>query len=64
MPFEGHGVYGYDVKKAKYVATWVDSMSKHIDMMEGTYDEKSKTLTFTGRPGVEFPYVAAKAEKK
>jgi uncharacterized protein DUF1579 len=45
-PFEGHGQYGYDVKKGKYVATWIDSMSTHIDFMEGTYDAKTKTLTF------------------
>ena len=45
QPFEGHGVNGYDAKKAKYVATWVDTMSAHIDMMDGTYDEKTKTLT-------------------
>jgi hypothetical protein len=43
--FEGHGVNGYDAKKAKYIGTWVDSMSQHIDQMEGTYDEKTKTLT-------------------
>jgi len=43
--FEGHGQNGYDTKKAKYVATWVDTMSTHIDFMEGTYDEKTKTLT-------------------
>jgi len=45
MPFEGHGQNGYDAKKGKYVATWVDTMSTHIDLMEGTYDEKTKTLT-------------------
>jgi hypothetical protein len=44
-PFEGHGVNGYDAKKAKYVATWVDTMSVHIDLLEGSYDEKSRTLT-------------------
>jgi hypothetical protein len=43
--FEGHGVSGYDAKKGKYVATWIDSFSTHIDFMEGTYDEKTKTLT-------------------
>jgi hypothetical protein len=48
MPFEGHGVYGYDAKKGKYVATWVDTMSVHIDQFEGSYDEKTKTLTFSG----------------
>jgi len=44
-PFEGHGQNGYDAKKGKYVATWIDMMSTHIDLMEGTYDEKTKTLT-------------------
>jgi hypothetical protein len=44
-PFEGHGVNGYDPKKGKYVTTWVDTMSNRIDVMEGTYDEKTKTLT-------------------
>jgi Protein of unknown function (DUF1579) len=43
--FEGHGTNGYDAKKNKYIATWVDSMSARIDSMEGTYDEKTKTLT-------------------
>jgi hypothetical protein len=43
--FEGHGTNGYDAKKNKFVATWVDTMSVRIDTMEGTYDEKTKTLT-------------------
>jgi hypothetical protein len=43
--FEGHGTNGYDAKKRKYVASWVDTMSVHLDTMEGTYDEKTKTLT-------------------
>jgi hypothetical protein len=43
--FEGHGTNGYDAKKGKYVATWVDTMSARIDTLEGTYDEKTKTLT-------------------
>jgi hypothetical protein len=42
--FEGHGTNGYDAKKGKYIATWVDTMSVRIDTMEGTYDEKTKTL--------------------
>ena len=45
QPFEGHGQYGFDVKKGKYVGTWIDVMSTRIDTMEGTYDEKTKTLT-------------------
>jgi hypothetical protein len=44
-PFEGHGENGYDAKKGKYVVAWVDINSKHIELMEGSYDEKTKTLT-------------------
>jgi hypothetical protein len=47
-PFEGCGQNGYDVKKGKYVATWVDSMSKSIAFFQGSYDEKTKTLTLSG----------------
>ena len=57
-PFEGSGQYGYDAKKGKYVATWVDSMSTRIDIKEGTYDEKTKTLTLTAdseEPGTGKP---------
>jgi hypothetical protein len=45
MPFKGLGVTGYDPTKKKYVGTWIDSMGPGIMIMEGTYDEKTKTLT-------------------
>ena len=44
MKFEGHGQNGFDTKKGKYIGTWVDSMTKNITMLEGSYDEKTKTL--------------------
>jgi hypothetical protein len=43
--FERHGTTGYDAKKNKYIATWVHTMSVRIDTLEGTYDDKTKTLT-------------------
>jgi hypothetical protein len=43
--FEGHGTTGYDAKKNKYIGIWVDTMSVRIDRLEGTYDEKTKTLS-------------------
>lgn len=46
-PFEGHGVIGYDPRKEKYVSCWADSWSNSLGLSEGTYDEKSKTFTFT-----------------
>lgn len=48
MPFEGHGQLGYDPIKKKFVGTWIDSMSPTIMSMEGTYDAKTKTLTYKG----------------
>jgi hypothetical protein len=49
MPFEGHGVEGYDSEKKKYVQVWVDPMSSSLDVMEGTYDEATKSFTFKGK---------------
>jgi hypothetical protein len=47
VPFQGHGVTGYDPLKKKYVGTWVDSMSSHIAPLEGTHDKDAKTVTFS-----------------
>lgn len=59
MPFEGHGITGYDNATKQFVSTWVDSWSTGIMNMTGTWDEATKTLTLTGtmpditRPGKE-----------
>jgi hypothetical protein len=45
--FEGHGVFGYDPHKKKYVGTWVDPMRASLDPMEGTWDAATRTMTFT-----------------
>ncbi|MEX2027576.1 MAG: DUF1579 domain-containing protein [Pirellulaceae bacterium] len=46
--FQGKGLDSYDPKTKKFVAVWVDSMSTTPMTLEGTYDEKTKTLTMTG----------------
>jgi hypothetical protein len=43
--FEGHGIYGYDQAKGKYVGTWVDPMRTFIAVAEGVYDPAEKTMT-------------------
>lgn len=48
-PFEGIGLDSYDPEKKKFIGIWVDSMSTSPMMMEGTYDEKTKTLTSVGQ---------------
>lgn len=46
--FQGKGLDSYDATKKKYVAVWVDSMTTSPMILEGTYDEKTKTMTMTG----------------
>jgi hypothetical protein len=46
--FQGHGVYGWDPAKKKYVGTWVDSMRTFLAPMEGTWDAATQTMTFVG----------------
>jgi hypothetical protein len=48
MAFEGHGQFGYDPAKKKYVGTWIDSMSPSLTVLEGNYNRDTKTMTYTG----------------
>lgn len=48
MPFEGRGLTGYDPIKRKYVGVWTDSVSPMMMVSEGTFDEKTRTLTMVG----------------
>ena len=45
--FEGHGVYGYDPAKQKYVGTWVDNMRSFLAVAEGKWDKDTMTMTYT-----------------
>jgi len=49
MPFEGVATTGYDNGKKMFVSTWVDNMGTGIIQMEGTHDEKNKTVTLSGK---------------
>ena len=46
--FEGRGQFGYDPIKKRYVGTWIDSMSPNLSVLEGSYDPKTKTMTYVG----------------
>jgi len=48
IPFTGVGAFGYDPVEKKYVGTWVDTMTPHLMVSKGDYDEKTKTMTLTG----------------
>ncbi len=47
MPFNGHGMRGYDNVTAKHWSTWIDSMSTGLMLSEGTCDAKN-ACTFKG----------------
>ncbi len=49
MPFEGRTSMGYNNLTKKYQKHRIDNISSGMILMEGTYDEPSKTLTLTGR---------------
>jgi hypothetical protein len=44
--FEGHGVYGFDPAKGKYVGTWVDPTRTFLAVGEGTWDAAARSMTF------------------
>jgi hypothetical protein len=46
--FEGRGQFGYDTVKKKFVGTWIDSMSPTLSVLEGSYDAKTKTMSYVG----------------
>ena len=48
-PFKGHGIMGYDPAKKKYVGVWVDTMTTHPQLSEGTYDASTRTMTMTAK---------------
>ncbi len=48
MKFQGRGQFGYDPVKKKYVGTWIDSLSPNLSVLEGSYDPKTKTMTYVG----------------
>ncbi len=49
MPFEGIETLGYDNLLKKFVSTWIDNMGTGMMYMEGSWDEATKTVVFTGR---------------
>ena len=48
MPFQGHGLIGYDNLQKKYTSTWVDNMSTAIFTFTGAADKSGKVFTFSG----------------
>ena len=49
MVFEGLSTLAYDNAKKAYVNTWIDNMATGLMVMEGKYDEATKTINLTGK---------------
>lgn len=47
--FKGHGVFGYDLRKEKFISTWVDSVNGFMSTAEGSYDPETKMITTSGK---------------
>jgi len=47
--FEGTGTTGYDNARKVWTNSWVDNMSTGIMNMDGTWDDATKTVTYTGK---------------
>jgi hypothetical protein len=58
--YGGHGTWGYDPKKGKYVGIWVDSNQDYIRLDEGTFDADTQTMTWTSELRQPDPYPPAK----
>lgn len=48
MPFEGHSLSGYDNHKKVFKSTWIDNFGTGIMVLEGPWDEATKTMNLTG----------------
>jgi hypothetical protein len=49
MPFEGISTVSYDNGKKLWTSTWIDNMGTGIMIMEGNWDEATKTMTLKGK---------------
>jgi len=57
--YGGHGTWGYDPRKGKYVGIWVDSNQDYLRVDEGSYDAATQTLTWTSELRQSEPYPPA-----
>jgi hypothetical protein len=49
MAFEGTSIMGYDNAKKVFQSTWYDNMGTGMMIMEGPWDEASKSITMSGK---------------
>jgi len=49
MPFEGVSTLAYDNALKKFINTWIDNMGTGITILEGTWDDATKSLATKGK---------------
>lgn len=49
MPFLGKSTTAYDNHKKQFITTWIDNMGSGMMIMQGPWDEASKTMNLTGK---------------
>lgn len=49
MPFEGVSTTAYDNARKKFINTWIDNTGTGVMYLEGTWDEATKSITYTGK---------------
>lgn len=49
MPFEGINILGYDNKRNVFQSVWIDNMGTGMMMMEGTWNDATKSCSMTGK---------------
>ena len=49
MPFEGISTLAWDNLLKKFVTTWIDNMGTGMMVMEGKWDQVTKSANFTGK---------------
>ncbi len=49
QPFEGTSTMAYDNGKKVFISTWIDNMGTGLMVMEGTWDDGSKSFNLKGK---------------
>lgn len=49
MPFEGIGTLAWDNGGKYFINTWIDNMGTGVVVMEGTWDDATKTINLKGK---------------
>lgn len=48
QPFEGRSLLAYDNAKRTFTSTWIDNMGTGVMVVEGPWDESTKSMTLKG----------------